>query len=68
MYVLIKYFDCEKSFLSFSDIIDSSEAIQVIAASLFIAIACIAICLCKRTQQYKNNRRRRQIQRRNKHR
>ena len=48
-------------------IIDSSEAIQVIAASLFIALACFAICLCKRTQNYKNNRRRRQIQKRNKH-
>ncbi|UJR28266.1 hypothetical protein I4U23_009516 [Adineta vaga] len=45
-------FDCEYS----------SEAIQVIAASLFIAIACIIICLCKRSQKYKNNRRR---QRRN---
>ena len=45
--------------------IDSSEAIQVIAASLFIASACIVICLCKRSQNYKNNRRRKQIQRRN---
>jgi len=46
---------------------DSSEAIQVIAASLFIAIACLGICLCKRTQNYKANRRRRLIQRRNDH-
>ncbi len=57
----------KKSF-SFVCIIDSSEAIQVIAASLFIALACIAICLCKRTQKYKNNRRRRQIQKRKEHR
>jgi len=48
--------------------IDSSEAMQVIAASLFVALACIAICLCKRSQNYKNNRRRRQIQKRKEHR
>ena len=38
--------------------LDSSEAIQVIAASLFIALACVGICLCKRTEKYQNNRRR----------
>lgn len=45
--------------------LDSSEAIQVIAASLFIALACIGICLCQRTEKYQNNRRRRHMQRRN---
>lgn len=55
----------KKELCLFLDYIDSSEAIQVIAASLFIALACFAICLCKRTQNYKNNRRRRLIQKRN---
>lgn len=49
------------------EILDSSEAIQVIAASLFIALACLGICLCKRTEKYQTNRQRRPIHRRNKH-
>ncbi|CAF1100091.1 unnamed protein product [Adineta ricciae] len=62
-------FHCECTFLYDGVYCDtySSEAIQVIAASLFITIACMIICLCKRSQKYKANRRRRQIQRRNEH-
>ncbi|CAF1210621.1 unnamed protein product [Rotaria magnacalcarata] len=60
-------FHCECAFLYDGKYCDkySSEAIQVIAACLFIGLACIAICVCKRSQKYKNNYRKRQIQRRN---
>ncbi|CAF4096139.1 unnamed protein product, partial [Rotaria sp. Silwood2] len=61
-------FHCECEFLYDGIYCDkySSEAIQVIAASLFIALACLVICICKRSQKYKNNYQKRQIQRRNK--
>lgn len=48
--------------------LDSSEAMQVIGASLFVTVACISIFVCKRIQTYRTNRRRRHMQRRNEHR
>lgn len=64
-YQQFDFFNKKMLFFCFTD---SSEAIQVIAACLFIGLACIGICVCKRSQQYKNNYRRRQIQRRNENR
>ncbi|CAF0738745.1 unnamed protein product [Rotaria sordida] len=60
-------FHCECTFLYDGIYCDkySSEAIQVIAASIFITLACLGICVCKRSQKYKNNYQKRQIQRRN---